>query len=98
MDNYRDYLQSAHWLALADETRRLAGHRCQVCNSGGELHVHHRTYERIGQEFQSDLVALCADCHALFHGKRDVNDFGGWSLVRSLTNEIKSLRAEKARD
>lgn len=70
MSNYQEYLQSDHWKRLTEETKRLAGYRCQVCNADGELHTHHRTYERKGDEFQGDLVALCPKCHTLFHDKR----------------------------
>lgn len=70
MNNYQEYLQSDHWKKLTEETKRLAGYRCQVCGSEGILHTHHNTYERIGDEFQSDLIALCASCHKLFHGKK----------------------------
>ena len=71
MANYQEYLKSDHWKKLTEETKRLAGYRCQVCNADGELHTHHRTYERKGDEFQGDLVALCKDCHTLFHGKTE---------------------------
>lgn len=64
---YAEYLQTAHW----KDTRRIAlayaGHRCQLCNGGGILHVHHRTYERLGEEMMSDLVVLCERCHRIFH-------------------------------
>ena len=70
MSDYQDYLQSNHWKRLAEETKRLAGYRCQVCNAEDELHAHHRTYERKGDELQSDLICLCAYCHALFHSKK----------------------------
>lgn len=65
--NYREYLQSAEWKtrrALAIET---AGGRCQLCNAPGPLHVHHRTYERVGREHPGDLTVLCAPCHSRHH-------------------------------
>jgi hypothetical protein len=68
-DDYSKYLQSEHWLRLAKETKRIAGNRCQVCNSPDELCAHHRTYERRGHELQSDLICLCRDCHEMFHEK-----------------------------
>lgn len=64
---YKDYLETDHWKKLAEETKRLAGYRCQVCNSERNLNAHHRTYERKGDELQGDLVCLCDHCHALFH-------------------------------
>lgn len=68
---YKDYLNTPEW----DETRRRhykrSGYRCQVCNVGGvQLNVHHRTYERLGQEKIRDLICLCQDCHTLFHASR----------------------------
>lgn len=65
--DYQKYLQSDHWLKISEETKRLAGYKCQVCNSSDQLHTHHRTYERKGDELQADLVCLCASCHKLFH-------------------------------
>ena len=44
--------------------------RCQVCNSGLDISVHHRTYDTHGREHSNmmDLVVLCSNCHGLFHG------------------------------
>lgn len=64
---YRDYLQTDEWQVRRAAALRNADNRCQVCNSGGRLNVHHRTYERRGIELESDLTVLCADCHELFH-------------------------------
>lgn len=42
--------------------------RCQVCNTDERtLHVHHRTYERVGAELPTDLIVLCDACHGVFH-------------------------------
>lgn len=67
--SYEEYLQTEHWKIISEETKRLAGYRCQICNSPDHLNAHHRTYDRIGNELQSDLTCLCKDCHALFHDK-----------------------------
>ena len=67
---YSEYLLTKHW----QDTRARALHRakfkCQVCNAGGELHTHHRSYEHLGNEQDADLIVLCAGCHQLFHDKR----------------------------
>ncbi len=73
---YSEYIKTDHWKKLAEETKRLAGYRCQVCNSDGELHAHHRTYERKGDELQSDLVCLCKGCHSLYHDKETLPALG----------------------
>jgi len=66
---YAEYLQSDHWKQFAAEAKERAGNRCQLCNADGELHTHHRTYDRLGEELPEDVVVLCADCHAKFHDK-----------------------------
>jgi len=62
-----DYMQTDHWQSVRWRALTWADHRCQLCNSDAEpLHVHHRTYERLGQETGADLVVLCERCHSLF--------------------------------
>ena len=68
-NSYQEYLQSDHWKQFAADAKERAGNRCQLCNSDGELHTHHRTYDRLGEELPEDVVVLCADCHAKFHDK-----------------------------
>lgn len=64
---YRDYLGTDEWSERRKSVIRRAGFKCQVCAADGRLHVHHRTYARRGVERAEDMVALCADCHELFH-------------------------------
>ena len=66
---YQEYLRTPEWLARREQAVAFAEGRCQLCNQAGELHVHHRTYERRGAELPKDLIVLCAHCHALFHDK-----------------------------
>lgn len=35
--------------------------------SRGNCHVHHLTYERIGNELVSDLLVVCGECHEQIH-------------------------------
>lgn len=65
--DYQAYLLTDEWKERRDEVLTWALHRCQVCNSGPPLHVHHRTYERVGDEDMSDLTVLCQECHERFH-------------------------------
>jgi len=66
---YKLYLKTDEWQVRRKAALRRAGYRCQVCNRSRVLHVHHRTYERRGVELARDLIALCDNCHALYHGK-----------------------------
>jgi len=65
--NYARYLRGPEWRARRRERLSFAGNRCELCNVEAELHVHHRTYERIGREELSDLITLCEGCHGNFH-------------------------------
>jgi hypothetical protein len=65
--DYDAYLLTEHWKIVSDEAKRLADYRCRLCNAGGELHTHHRTYANLGHEPQGDLIVLCKKCHKKFH-------------------------------
>jgi hypothetical protein len=67
---YNQYLQTKHWKKTRQLALDYAGHACQICNASGvTLDVHHRTYERLGNEQVADLTVLCRSCHSTFHGK-----------------------------
>lgn len=66
--DYREYLESPHWHLVRAAAIVKADYRCQLCNSPDNLQVHHRTYERRGEEKLSDVTVLCRDCHRKFHG------------------------------
>ncbi len=67
-ESYEDYLQSDVWQRTRDLALEYYGERCCLCNSADNLNVHHRTYERRGNERLVDLIVLCRDCHASYHG------------------------------
>jgi len=69
--SYTDYLRGDHWRTkVRPEALERAGYRCQLCGAADEtFHVHHNSYERLGNELPWDLVVLCKDCHARYHGK-----------------------------
>jgi 5-methylcytosine-specific restriction endonuclease McrA len=65
---YQEYLLTPEWQERRKAQLERADYRCQVCNTGkSKLHVHHRTYERRGNEAPGDLLVLCRECHELFH-------------------------------
>jgi 5-methylcytosine-specific restriction endonuclease McrA len=66
---YQDYLRTPEWQERRKAALKRAGYRCMVCNRSRVLHVHHRTYERRGDELARDLIVLCDECHGLYHGK-----------------------------
>lgn len=66
---YKDYIKSDRWREVAEAKKQSVGNKCEICNSSKRLQVHHRTYERLGNENENDLTVLCWYCHAKFHNK-----------------------------
>lgn len=64
---YEEYLHTEHWAIVRKAALDRAGWKCQLCNAAKSLQVHHRTYERLGCEWDSDVIALCGRCHKHFH-------------------------------
>lgn len=70
--NYYDFLETPYWKAIAAYVKQKRGFKCQLCGSGLNLAVHHRTYENHGYEhcynvMNTDLIVLCKNCHSKFH-------------------------------
>lgn len=86
---YHEYLKTPRWKVIADEVKKRAGWKCQVCNSSLDLHTHHRTYDHLGDELShmDDLICLCSRCHRIFHGHEDT--------PRRCTDAPKKARKQK---
>ncbi len=75
---YAEYLQTPHWHLKRKEALKRAYYRCQLCGAGNlELHVHHTTYERLGDEHPADLTVLCHRCHKGYHERNGRHKRGG---------------------
>jgi len=69
--DYRAYLGSEYWLAVARLVKERDGGCCVLCGSRRGLQVHHRTYERFPyQEQLTDLTTLCGKCHTMYHNAK----------------------------
>lgn len=65
---YRRYIASPEWTARRTSYYENHERRCRSCGANDkEIHLHHRTYERIGREDDSDLMPLCYSCHSILH-------------------------------
>lgn len=62
---YKEYLDSPAWEMKRDKVIERDGDQC-VCGAQA-TEVHHKTYNNIGKEPLSDLVALCQECHQREH-------------------------------
>jgi 5-methylcytosine-specific restriction endonuclease McrA len=66
---YLAYLRSPEWKSKRLAALEVWGFSCALnARHRGQLEVHHRTYERLGDELHTDVVVLCARCHRRFHG------------------------------
>ena len=76
-DNYRCYIKSWSW-----KKRRWAfftkyDYECGMCGEERDaMHLHHTTYENIGEELESELIPLCAWCHQKVHYTYQTGDTG----------------------
>lgn len=66
---YNAYLQSPAWRQRRAEVLQRDHYTCQQCHHARARHVHHLTYDRVGNEHPSDLLSLCEPCHQAIHGR-----------------------------
>ena len=71
--NYAAYLASREWALLREKVRQRSGNRCERCWRNPQQAVHHKTYERVGKEELSDLMAICHPCHDFLSAKSDID-------------------------
>lgn len=92
---YEEYIKSQKWREKAEEAKARAGNRCQVCNRSRaevQLEAHHRTYDRLGQEFPEDITVLCRECHQLYENARKASD----SSTKPLSEDGFCIRCKQA--
>jgi len=65
---FQEYRLTPEWRARRNRVLLRAGNRCELCYASGLIDVHHRTYDRYGDELHNDLIALCRPCHQRQHG------------------------------
>ena len=93
---YEKYLKSVHWKRKREQRIFFAMQayppllprtvRCNGCERFvwlGRIHVHHKTYENLGNEKIADLAVLCEGCHAKEHGL----ELPYWYIKAGETNE-----------
>jgi len=61
---YQAHIRSSYWRWLRDIVGEVVGWRCERCGlSGHDFDLHHKTYERFGEERSGDVEYLCKGCH-----------------------------------
>jgi hypothetical protein len=65
-----EYIDSPIWSARRSRYYREHAYRCRKCSATTGLNLHHETYQRLGEELDSDLMPLCEKkCHPRTHEK-----------------------------
>lgn len=61
---YNSYIKGPRWAAKREAYFNAFGKYCRAClTTYGPIQLHHMTYDRLGRERMSDLIALCTKCH-----------------------------------
>lgn len=65
---YREYLRTPEWRETRGAALVRSGHACSLDAAHTDrLEVHHRSYDRLGEERADDVIVLCHDCHRIHH-------------------------------
>lgn len=67
---YEARIRSAQWKNMKRSLIKWRGNRCERCGLETPLELHHKTYERLGNERLSDLELICSTCHRLADQQR----------------------------
>jgi len=69
--DYRERLKSPDWKERRKRMIRECGGGCERCFLiTDKLELHHKTYERLWDELDSDLEVLCEKCHKIADAER----------------------------
>jgi hypothetical protein len=82
------YIHSPWWKRRKQRYYRRHLKKCRVCGSKVQVQLHHLTYERMYQERDTDLVALCAVHHKQAHRAVDAGDC-------TLADSLEYLRRQR---
>ena len=78
-ERYSQVIASPRWKRLRDKFIAKADNTCPRCGWKKErwdksrtLELHHKTYERLGNEWDSDLELVCSRCHSIADIERGI--------------------------
>lgn len=65
--DYLVYLESSWWRSKRRQKGKSVNWKCESCLIKRATQIHHLHYNSLGCERNSDLEAVCGDCHKLKH-------------------------------
>lgn len=90
---YERYIGSERWAMRREAFFSTHERVCAACGTRDEIQVHHRTYARMGQELDGDLVALCQAHHSFVHQH---HRYIGGDLAEATSRALQLLRSRAA--
>jgi hypothetical protein len=69
---YSAYINSEAWKKKRAIVLDRAGDMCEGCGVSRAVHVHHLTYDHLGDELLWELKAVCRRCHQKVHPDKDL--------------------------
>ena len=75
---YNEYLATPEWRQIAADARKEWKYQCLMnVDHHGPVEMHHRSYQNVPfKEDWRDLIPLCEECHAKYHGRLAKPDRG----------------------
>jgi len=88
VSTYKEYLKTKHWQGVKNRMyNSKIKYECNCCGKRKGLQLHHKSYNRVGNERLNDLIWLCGDCHEKVH---EGNPKGAelWSKARKVRKSM----------
>lgn len=70
---YEDYIQSPEWQAFKDTYYQTHDKKCAITGDTENVELHHKTYVRLGDEDEEDVIPLSKPVHEMVHRVRKEN-------------------------
>lgn len=91
-DEYASFTTTDCWKIRRDHYMRNRS-TCEICSTKADrLQLHHLSYDNMGHEPDSDLIAVCEQCHKSIHG------LGSEKWTRLMLATAKQYLSSKKRD
>jgi 5-methylcytosine-specific restriction endonuclease McrA len=96
---YTEYMQSPEWRSRRSLYFETHERRCKACGDAGSIQLHHKTYARLGEERDQDLVALCRRCHLNLHREQKKSGVNLWKatedFIRKKKGRLKKVKTNR---
>lgn len=98
--NYREYMASKHWSEFKSKVYSRLRKRnqivCEFCRKSDlVLHVHHKTYKRLGNELIGDVFLLCQECHTAVHCLEKSKGLTLWQATKLCGRKIRRSQKQQ---